>query len=102
MFALITGCGGVFNALTGNVSTQNYPNAYPNGVECLWDIIVPSGYHINLQQDPNGLFDIETGDADGSSCYFDYVEFFNVDSNEVAVSSGIFSLLPIATLQFSW
>ncbi|XP_067930809.1 cubilin-like [Watersipora subatra] len=82
------GCGGVFNALTGNVSTQNYPNDYPNGVECLWDIIVPSGYHINLQQDPNGPFDIETGDADGSSCYFDYVEFFNVDSNGVATEMG--------------
>lgn len=79
------GCGGVFNSLTGNISTQNYPLPYPNNIECIWDIIVPDGYHINIA--PDGIVDIETGGSGGSSCFYDYVQFFNVDSNGEAVSS---------------
>ena len=74
----------MFNSLTGNISTQNYPAHYPNNVECIWDIIVPEGYHVLLET--QGIFDIETGADDTSSCFYDYVQFFDVNANGEAVS----------------
>ena len=86
---MLIGCGGVFTDLAGNISSQNYPGNYPHNIECYWDIMLPPGYTVIMQN--NGTFDIESG-GDGAACHYDYIEFFDVDSNgdEVSVCRIIF------------
>ena len=43
---LISGCGGVLTindpSVTGVLTSPNYPNNYPNSIECEWVLNVPS------------------------------------------------------------
>lgn len=43
-------CGGILTAQTYSqtLSTPNYPNPYPNGLECVWIIEAPKGQLITL------------------------------------------------------
>jgi len=43
-----------------------------------------SGYRVFIFAD--GIFDIESGGAGSNNCYYDYIQFFDVDANGVAVS----------------
>lgn len=79
----MSGCGGTFNDMTGQITSPLYPSDYPLSVECIWDIKVPDGYHIIMQS--NGIFDI-AATGSGNGCNNDYVEFFSVNANGEAVS----------------
>ena len=59
------GCGGRFvNKPAGVLMSPNYPDVYPNSVECLWKITVGFGMSIEL----NVLeYDMESA----QECYFD-------------------------------
>ena len=69
--AYSTGCGGVFHGLAGNISSpisaEGSGNTYPNGAECILDIIGESGFHIEINF--SGRFDIE----DTFGCANDYL-----------------------------
>ncbi|XP_057297709.1 mannan-binding lectin serine protease 1-like [Hydractinia symbiolongicarpus] len=59
-------CGGNIHALHGHFNTPEYPNIYPDSVNCKWNITVPIGYEISLNFTQ---FDIEWTDF----CEYDYV-----------------------------
>lgn len=42
------GCGGIFTRPSGNITSPNYPNAYPHGVTCEWSIATDYGSVIEL------------------------------------------------------
>uniref|UniRef100_A0A7E4UNF5 Cubilin n=1 Tax=Panagrellus redivivus TaxID=6233 RepID=A0A7E4UNF5_PANRE len=43
------GCGFTAHAGRGLITTPNYPKDYPSNANCIWDIIVPYGYHVKLE-----------------------------------------------------
>ena len=49
MAVLCLGCGGLIHGQNGTVSSPQWPAEYPPNTECLWEIIVPAGYHIIAQ-----------------------------------------------------
>ncbi len=68
--AYSTGCGGVFHGMRGNISSpidNDGSNKYPNGAECIWDIVGEPGFHVELNF--YGRFDIE----DTFGCANDYL-----------------------------
>jgi hypothetical protein len=68
--AYSTGCGGVFHGMRGNISSpidNDGSNKYPNGAECIWDIVGEPGFHVELSF--YGRFDIE----DTFGCTNDYL-----------------------------
>ncbi|OQV20099.1 Cubilin [Hypsibius exemplaris] len=64
------GCGGTYHGNTGYIATPGFidNDNYPENMECVWDIIVDIGYHINFTF--SGRFDIQKSD----DCNDDYVE----------------------------
>ena len=61
---MVSGCGGVIRKPRGRITSPDYPNVYPNNVECIWYVVAPLGSRIEL----NVLeYDLE-GEAD---CQFD-------------------------------
>lgn len=42
------GCGFSSHAMTGLIESPNYPKDYPNNAVCIWNLIVPMGYHVKL------------------------------------------------------
>ncbi|KAK1165222.1 CUB domain-containing protein 2 [Acipenser oxyrinchus oxyrinchus] len=70
-------CQQVFTALTGNFTSPQYPNVYPNNMNCHWTISLATGYRIKLffsdmaLEDRNSLTDACDYDSvavyDGSS-----------------------------------
>ncbi|KAL3836256.1 hypothetical protein ACJMK2_021695 [Sinanodonta woodiana] len=68
-YTFITGgCGGLYHSSSGFLSSPNWPRSYPHNVECIWDIIVQTGYFVQLIFNPP--FDLEFHGA----CDNDYVE----------------------------
>jgi len=65
---LWSGCGGVIHSQTGIVSSPNFPNTYRSRIECVWDINVRQGYHINITF--NQTFGIEQS----ANCNNDFVQ----------------------------
>ena len=65
---VILGCGGLFHSSNGYLETPNYPSSYSHNAECVWDINVEPGYHVELTFNPP--FDMEHHGA----CDYDYVE----------------------------
>lgn len=65
----VNGCGGTLTALSGEITSPNYPGFYQSNRDCTWKIVVPPGSHIQLTFQE---IDIE----DGKKCTFDYVEVF--------------------------
>ncbi|CAL8142101.1 unnamed protein product [Orchesella dallaii] len=41
-------CGGVLTAANGSITSPNYPNGYPNNVECIWVIRAAPGNQVQL------------------------------------------------------
>ena len=56
--------------------------------------MLPPGYTVIMQN--NGTFDIESG-GDGAACHYDYIEFFDVDSNGDEVSACRITFWKIAS-----
>ena len=42
-FFLDTVCGGNLTSMTGVITSPNYPDPYPKGIECVWNIRCPKG-----------------------------------------------------------
>ncbi|CAJ0956996.1 unnamed protein product, partial [Mesorhabditis belari] len=59
-------CGFISNAATGVIHSPGYPNNYAPDLECIWDIIVPRGYHVKLEFE---TFDVQTTEK----CDADYI-----------------------------
>lgn len=60
-------CGAVFRSPTGEFSSPNYPDNYPNNRECVFKIIV----EVNMQI----MLNVTDFELEGfSSCGFDYLE----------------------------
>jgi hypothetical protein len=60
----------VYHGLRGNISSpiaNDGTNKYPNGAECIWDIVGEPGFHVELNF--YGRFDLE----DTFGCANDYL-----------------------------
>ena len=66
---MFPGCGGLVHANEGQISSPNWPANYPANTECVWEINVDPGYHIDLMFLPP--FDLEIQPA---GCPNDYVK----------------------------
>lgn len=42
-------CGMVYSSVSGEISTKNYPQLYPNNEECEWTIALLPGNRVNLE-----------------------------------------------------
>ncbi|XP_062489682.1 cubilin isoform X1 [Pezoporus occidentalis] len=69
------GCGGIFQATSGEIHSPNYPQHYGNNADCSWLIQVDSSHRVLLNFTD---FDIE----DRHSCYYDNVAVFDGPSSE--------------------
>ena len=64
---VVEGCGGRLNKPSGFLSTPNWPNAYPDGIECIWTIEVELGSKVQLT--------IAEYQMEGhSDCQYDYLK----------------------------
>ena len=65
------GCGGQLHGMAGKVVSPRDVGStkYPDGVECVWEIMADPGYRAKFQF--SGRFDVELTD----NCDSDYVEF---------------------------
>jgi len=43
-----TSCGGIYNDSTGIVTSPNYPNDYPESIQCQYKFIAPKGYVVEI------------------------------------------------------
>ncbi|XP_029444624.1 cubilin [Rhinatrema bivittatum] len=69
------GCGGMFQASSGEIHSPNYPRAYDNNTDCSWIIRVDLGHRVLLNFSD---FDIEPH----SACRFDSVIVFDGENSE--------------------
>ncbi|XP_046744297.1 cubilin [Diprion similis] len=76
------GCGGIYTAPSGYVTSPNYLERYSENQECEWKIQVPNGERIKITW---VTLDLE----DSHNCRFDYVELLDGDNRE-APSLGRF------------
>ena len=58
----------MIHAQSGQISSPNYPENYHSSVECVWDINVQPGHHINI------AFEDRFGIEHSPSCTNDYVQ----------------------------
>lgn len=65
-FDFLVLCGKNIRELHGKFTTPNYPQQYPNDINCRWNITVPTGYRVRLNFTQ---FEIESTNY----CMFDYV-----------------------------
>lgn len=63
-------CGGVLTDPSGTIESPGYPNVYPHGVNCLWEIRAEPGSQIRLSFN---FFSVE----ETSTCRYDYVQIYN-------------------------
>ncbi|XP_029345465.1 cubilin isoform X2 [Acyrthosiphon pisum] len=69
------GCGNMYAAEEGEISSRNYPNLYPNNEECEWTIAVFPGNRVSLQF-------VERFNLEQSvNCTKDYIQVFNLINN---------------------
>lgn len=70
LFMSFSGCGGIFQATSGEIHSPNYPEPYNNNTDCSWIIQVDHSHRIRLNFTD---FDIE----DHHSCNYDNVAVSN-------------------------
>lgn len=58
-----------------NISSPLYPKNYPDGVKCVWVLQAPINHTVKLDLEE---FDLE----DDKKCFYDYMEFFDGDTEE--------------------
>lgn len=66
----VTECGATLTALSGEITSPNYPGSYQSNRDCTWKIVVPAGNHLELT-----FTEIDIEEKTG--CPFDYVEVFS-------------------------
>ena len=47
-FFAVNDCGATLTALSGEVTSPNYPGSYQSGRDCTWKIVVTPGSHLQL------------------------------------------------------
>ncbi|NXP50865.1 C1S protein, partial [Heliornis fulica] len=57
--------GNVYTELSGEISSPNYPNQYPENSRCGYQVILRPGYFVTLTI-PSGDFDVEPADSTGA------------------------------------
>jgi len=76
------GCGGVLHGLRGNISSPREANGkYPNSAECIWEVRLVPGFH--LEANFLGRFDLETQ----TDCANDYVQVQEYDQRLATYSN---------------
>lgn len=73
MLSRLTGCGGSYEIMEGNITTllsPYYPNFYPLNMRCEWILNTISNHRIKLKVEN---FDIESH----FSCSYDYLEVYD-------------------------
>uniref|UniRef100_A0A1Y1LNZ2 Cubilin n=1 Tax=Photinus pyralis TaxID=7054 RepID=A0A1Y1LNZ2_PHOPY len=72
------GCGGIVKEHTGTIKSPEHPISYPSDQTCMWVIVAPQNYVVQLSW---LLFSLE----ESATCGFDYVEVYNNHTvNELA------------------
>ncbi|KAK6469098.1 high choriolytic enzyme 1-like [Huso huso] len=59
-------CGGILTAVSGTLTSPNYPLEYPINIDCMWIINAPKGYKVSLTI---SSFDVEYSE----DCSYDYL-----------------------------
>ncbi|NXD11879.1 CUBN protein, partial [Nothocercus nigrocapillus] len=72
------GCGGIFQATSGEIHSPNYPEPYSNNTDCSWVIQVDYSHRVLLNFTD---FDIE----DHHSCNYDSVAVYDGPSSEAPI-----------------
>lgn len=62
---LVNCSGSVFTELSGEISSPNYPNLYPESSYCEYRVVLEPGYHVVLNI-RSGDFDVEPADSEGN------------------------------------
>ncbi|GAB6032010.1 hypothetical protein CHUAL_010385 [Chamberlinius hualienensis] len=75
------GCGGVFHGESGQLSSVNFPNDYPNNIECDWLLEGENGFYFTFTFVDR--FDIETS----TNCDNDFIEGFDYH-NQYWITQG--------------
>ena len=60
-------CGGASETLNGTFTSPSYPDNYPDNVDCIYTITLPTGNMISLSTE---MFDVE----DDNGCSYDWLE----------------------------
>lgn len=63
-------CGGTLTALSGVVTSPNYPGPYQSGRNCTWKIVVTPGSHVQLTFRQIDIEDVQ-------NCPYDFVQVFS-------------------------
>ncbi|KAK2147338.1 hypothetical protein LSH36_558g01028 [Paralvinella palmiformis] len=66
------GCGGDVHLSSGQITSPQWPDQYPNNVECQWQLVIPNGYHMKLNFTPPFEMEIQ------QPCINDYVQISEV------------------------
>ncbi|KAM8967664.1 cubilin [Pelodytes ibericus] len=69
------GCGGVFQASSGEIHSPNYPQVYDDNTDCSWVIRVDVGHRVSLNFTD---FDIEHH----NSCTYDSISVYDGENSE--------------------
>ena len=72
-------CGGLLNAASGSFQTPNWPETYPNNIDCEWRIQLPDAnkfVQIRCEEDPFGIAGFLP------ACEKDYLKFYDGHSKQ--------------------
>lgn len=74
-------CNRTIHMDSGVIESPNFPNDYPNNLDCAWTIVVSNGNKINMQfshffVENDNIFHNETNEH---VCKYDYVEIYDLD-----------------------
>ncbi|XP_063316962.1 CUB domain-containing protein 2 [Pelmatolapia mariae] len=70
-------CQQVLSHVSGNFSSPNFPNIYPNNINCHWSITLAAGYRIKLFFP---LMDLEDRNSLSDECDYDSVSVYDGNS----------------------
>ena len=62
-------CGGRLRSLSGRIASPGFPNNYPPGAECVWDLAASAGNLVSINFE---TFDLSESD----NCNVDYVDVY--------------------------
>lgn len=79
---LIGECQQVLSHVSGNFSSPNFPNIYPNNINCHWSITLATGYRIKLFFP---LMDLEDRNSLSDECDYDSVAVYDGNSQTDAL-----------------
>ncbi|XP_015232064.1 PREDICTED: CUB domain-containing protein 2 [Cyprinodon variegatus] len=75
-------CQQVLSVVSGNFTSPNFPNIYPNNINCHWSITLEAGYRIKLYFP---VMDLEGRNSLSDECDYDSVSVYDGDSQADAL-----------------